>query len=142
MELRVLKNLPAGWRGKKVKGKYFESVVYSAHFVPKRTIEIAKREAKEEGLTKTETKKLIDAYKDYDSQYWQLAITLEKRDNTIHIEIETPHFRTKTLRAKTPAEANKKVLNFMRKLSKRKTYLPLNVRYTKQKRRELKRKYR
>jgi len=128
MEIKVLKNLPAGWKGKKISSKYLPTVVYRAYFVPKKAEKIAKEKAKERGLSNTETKKLIKNYKDYYTELWIVKLHQDKINNVIDIEIEDPHFHTKHLRAKTPSEANKIALDFMRKLSKRKTHLPLNVR--------------
>jgi len=137
MEIKVLKNLPAGWKGRKIKSKNFPEVIYEAYFVPKKAEKIAKEKAKERGLSSAETKKLINNYKDYYKEFRIVKLYQDKINNVIDIEIEDPQNHTKYLRAKTPSEANKIVLNFMRKLSKRKTYQPLDIKKVKRLQREV-----
>lgn len=113
---------------KENKLKVFTNCCVQGIFCTKKAEKIAKEKAKERGLSSAETKKLIKNYKDYYTELWIVKLHQDKINNVIDIEIEDPHFHTKHLRAKTPSEANKIALDFMRKLSKRKTHLPLNVR--------------
>ena len=87
MEIKVLKNLPAGWKGKKISSKNLPTVVYRAYFVPKKAEKIAKEEAKESGLSSAETKKLIKNYKDYYTELWIVRLYHDKINNVIEIEI-------------------------------------------------------
>jgi len=114
MEIKTIKSLPSGWKAER---KSKTTVHYLGWFVPKKDIKYAKEEAKYLGERYSKAKTY-----DFFKRLWTVKVfgrlgIIEMTDGITH--------DNKIVRFKTPEEANKKALQLMRSISRRKTLVAL-----------------